>query len=204
VGMYKRPGFGASQINFSDCSWRLWALGIGAALRNSKCVDYTGGWPHGVDECVWRLPPGAIMASPFGNDETRTQLSACTCMFRHCAMRSLHSWLFRPEGQCHSRGAGGDRAGPARGAESGLQGNPPYLDKKAGQQHPPAGIDRGMEVELLQLGLDTKGLKVELVRRLAEARRGEEGAQDGPRAVAVARLNGHFSLADGGNHFLSS
>ena len=76
MGTYKRPGFGASQINFSDFSWRLWALGIGAALRNSKCVDYTGGWPHGVDECVWRLPPGAVMASPFGDDETRTQLSA--------------------------------------------------------------------------------------------------------------------------------
>jgi hypothetical protein len=27
------------------------------------------------------LPPGAVMASPFGNDETRTQLSA---HFRHC------------------------------------------------------------------------------------------------------------------------
>jgi hypothetical protein len=36
VGMDKRPGFGASQINFSDCSWRLWALGIGAALPQPR------------------------------------------------------------------------------------------------------------------------------------------------------------------------
>jgi hypothetical protein len=39
----------------------------------------------------------------------------------------------------------------------------------------------GLKEVLLQLGLDTKGLKAELVRRLAEARRGEEGAQDGPQ-----------------------
>ena len=49
----------------------------------------------------------------------------------------------------------------------------------------PTGIG-GMKVvdlkeELLQLGLDTKGLKAELVRRLTEARRGEEGAQEGPQ-----------------------
>jgi hypothetical protein len=39
----------------------------------------------------------------------------------------------------------------------------------------------GLKEVLLQLGLNTKGLKAELVRRLAEARRGEEGAQDGPQ-----------------------
>jgi hypothetical protein len=38
-----------------------------------------------------------------------------------------------------------------------------------------------LKEELMQLGLDTKGLKEELVRRLTEARRGEEGAQDGPQ-----------------------
>ena len=38
-----------------------------------------------------------------------------------------------------------------------------------------------LKEELLQLGLDTKGLKAELVRRLTEARRGEEGAQEGPQ-----------------------
>jgi hypothetical protein len=38
--------------------------------------------------------------------------------------------------------------------------------------------------EPLQLGLDTKGPKAELVRRLTEARRegGEEGAQGGSQA----------------------
>ena len=46
---------------------------------------------------------------------------------------------------------------------------------------------------LLQLGLDTKGLKAELVRRLAEARREEEGAG----RAAVARFNGPFSLVCG-------
>ena len=35
--------------------------------------------------------------------------------------------------------------------------------------------------ELLQLGLDTKGLKAELVRRLTEARREGRREQDGPQ-----------------------
>ena len=67
------------------------------------------------------------------------------------------------------------------------------MDKEVGQ-HPLATGIGGMEgtrwreavyvdlkEELLQLGLDTNGLKAELVRRLAETRRGEEGAQDGPQ-----------------------
>jgi hypothetical protein len=55
---------------------QLAAVGIGAVSRNSKCVAYTGGWPHGLEERVWRLPPGAVVAPPFGYDETRTRLSA--------------------------------------------------------------------------------------------------------------------------------
>ena len=59
------------------------------------------------------------------------------------------------------------------------------MDKKVGQRPLVSGAWRWWssksKEELLQLGLDTKGLKAELVRRLAEARRGEEGAQDGPQ-----------------------
>jgi hypothetical protein len=40
--------------------------------------------PHGVVGCVWGLPPGAIMASPFGDDGTRgAQLSAHVSALRN-------------------------------------------------------------------------------------------------------------------------
>jgi hypothetical protein len=92
--------------------------------RSELGVDYTGGWPHGVDECVWRLPPGAVMASPFGYDETRTQLSAHVSALRNTPPPFM---AYSAGGAVPFARCSGDRAGPARGAESGMRANPPYL-----------------------------------------------------------------------------
>jgi hypothetical protein len=79
----RRPHTGVHWTHSCAC------LGIGAASRNSKCVDYTGGWPHGVDGCVGRLPRGAVMASPFGNDGTTTQLGVPVSALRNTSPPSM-------------------------------------------------------------------------------------------------------------------